>query len=540
MRGFVLTTLLFPLVAGAAMAQLPDDMENPPPVEISEGSDFIYDLKITEARPSNASDLVCNADLLGRPLIKGSVKYRNNDIKFGIRVRGTNSIIGNYSTSRIEYHPFQSNNSFTIITLHHSAPMLHGVREVEFGEWYFYRDYHPEYSIANKIEGNENEGIIYFEACDSNGDYDVYKSIQQDDNSIGIDMGHFVDGSKVKGFYTDAFDWGVGYEDTGDIEEDSEGEEECPFDAQAIAGASPNLLAEFAAEHPPCYEPVRERVCAEVIADYEALIDYGPQPALIELSYQACGGGAAQQAAGDSGTSDWSDLLETPMDPYLLEFKQWALDRMTEGAVGSEGVDRLTLALVIGLTDIMGPESVTEIVIGYTTGFAGGAVIRIGGRYADDAFSSLRRIWKNESGSVPYIPIKPNLNLDHIFHGEVRRGRLSGFHYRDLVDPTNGARVVRRGPPDANGSYRAEIEVNINGVLYKKGNIDAIENDQMHTMFSDSWSRSRVEIEIYEAFYSDTKITRRNLWEGVSSSGVRIRGYIDENGDIYTAFPILQ
>jgi hypothetical protein len=56
------------------------------------------------------------------------------------------------------------------------------------------------------------------------------------------------------------------------------------------------------------------------------------------------------------------------------------------------------------------------------------------------------------------------------------------------------------------------------------------------TFFRDSWSRARVLIEIRGAFQNQI-LTEGNYWEGISPSGVIIRGYLDNAGNINTAYP---
>lgn len=61
---------------------------------------------------------------------------------------------------------------------------------------------------------------------------------------------------------------------------------------------------------------------------------------------------------------------------------------------------------------------------------------------------------------------------------------------------------------------------------------------RMHLYFSlNDWSRVRVLQEVREAHGSATIIG--NKFEGVSKSGTRIGGYLNQAGDIRTAFPIL-
>ncbi|WP_417120491.1 EndoU domain-containing protein [Pectobacterium cacticida] len=55
--------------------------------------------------------------------------------------------------------------------------------------------------------------------------------------------------------------------------------------------------------------------------------------------------------------------------------------------------------------------------------------------------------------------------------------------------------------------------------------------------FPDSWSRQKVMSEIRDAYNNGT-VSPNGKWSGVSSSGVKIEGWLDKAGDINTAYPI--
>lgn len=61
-------------------------------------------------------------------------------------------------------------------------------------------------------------------------------------------------------------------------------------------------------------------------------------------------------------------------------------------------------------------------------------------------------------------------------------------------------------------------------------------------MFPDNWNENRIREEIRGAWNSSdftSKLTRRGLrWEGTSPSGVKIEGYIKNDGT--TAYPMYQ
>ena len=138
-------------------------------------------------------------------------------------------------------------------------------------------------------------------------------------------------------------------------------------------------------------------------------------------------------------------------------------------------------------------------------------------------------------------PRPPRINLEHVFHGEINaQGRAVGFHHEgsighQVVGPQGTARLVpgTATPPNANGVYRASVEVfdQAAGAWVRKG--------PASTFFPKAWSRAQVLAEIRGAFARRAAVPGRpaNYWEGVSPSGVRIGGYTSPAGDINTAFP---
>ena len=79
---------------------------------------------------------------------------------------------------------------------------------------------------------------------------------------------------------------------------------------------------------------------------------------------------------------------------------------------------------------------------------------------------------------------------------------------------------------------RAKIQVRdpaTGGWVNKRGETD---------LFPDYWSRRQVRQEVQEAFYNSKPINN-NMWEGLSSSGIKIRGYYKRpDGSAATAWPV--
>jgi hypothetical protein len=139
------------------------------------------------------------------------------------------------------------------------------------------------------------------------------------------------------------------------------------------------------------------------------------------------------------------------------------------------------------------------------------------------------------NGLLVHNTYGPNtgVNVKHIFHGEInRRGRAVGFHHAGSLGHQGRARISSIvDPANAQGVYRARVEVfnSATGQWVTKG--------LPSTFFPNAWSRTKVLGEIRGAFGNQT-LTRGNRFEGLSPSGVRIGGYLDNAGNINTAFPI--
>jgi hypothetical protein len=131
-------------------------------------------------------------------------------------------------------------------------------------------------------------------------------------------------------------------------------------------------------------------------------------------------------------------------------------------------------------------------------------------------------------------PGSVGLNQHHVFQGEInKKGKAVGFHHRPAGANPPSARIVpgTATPADANGLYQANVEIlnPATGTWVRKG--------PPSTFFPDSWSQTRVVDEIRGAYANGT--VQGSSWRGVSPSGVPIRGYLDQNGDIVTAFPVM-
>lgn len=126
------------------------------------------------------------------------------------------------------------------------------------------------------------------------------------------------------------------------------------------------------------------------------------------------------------------------------------------------------------------------------------------------------------------------IDMAHTLDGEVRRLRsgalhAGGGHYArsrniEIFETT------RR--PDANGVFEARIRIRdprTGRFVVKRAR---------SSFFPVHWSRRRVQMEI-ESAWANSRPRGGNMWEGISSSGLLVRGYyLRPQGDAATAWPV--
>ena len=129
---------------------------------------------------------------------------------------------------------------------------------------------------------------------------------------------------------------------------------------------------------------------------------------------------------------------------------------------------------------------------------------------------------------------KYKIDYDHIIGGDISSNgeKVTGGHTLLKGD----VRIVKKiGAPSKNGVYKASVEIRKpDGTWQKKTS-----NGGVNTMFPESWDEARIIDEINSAWENrkDLKGRDNNMWQGISKSGVVMRGYKSPR---ITAYPVFE
>ena len=135
----------------------------------------------------------------------------------------------------------------------------------------------------------------------------------------------------------------------------------------------------------------------------------------------------------------------------------------------------------------------------------------------------------NNTGNRKY-----KIDYDHIIGGDISSNgeKVTGGHTLLKGD----VRIVKKiGAPSKNGVYKASVEIRKpDGTWQRKTS-----NGGVNTMFPANWDEARVIEEINSAWENrkDLKGRDNNMWQGISKSGILIRGYKSPR---ITAYPVFE
>ena len=143
----------------------------------------------------------------------------------------------------------------------------------------------------------------------------------------------------------------------------------------------------------------------------------------------------------------------------------------------------------------------------------------------------------NTRGTEYYLDLRAQkvtapIDFDgHIINGEINaRGLAVGGH--STVGVNNNVRIERLHSVSSNGVRTADISVfDQNTNQWKlKVKRDGI-TPQETTLFPESWTESRIKVEVDIAYKN--KIVTGRYWKGTTPSGIKVRGYLYPNTTVY-------
>ena len=125
----------------------------------------------------------------------------------------------------------------------------------------------------------------------------------------------------------------------------------------------------------------------------------------------------------------------------------------------------------------------------------------------------------------------PQLNLSHIFDGEInRRGRPVGFHARiDNKDPAYSRVKKIINGPNKSGVYTALVEI--------FDHKSKVWKEKFSSFFPAALTRKQIMKLILES-YQKGKLSGQRKWRAKSGRGFVIEGYTTARGGINTAYPL--
>ena len=118
--------------------------------------------------------------------------------------------------------------------------------------------------------------------------------------------------------------------------------------------------------------------------------------------------------------------------------------------------------------------------------------------------------------------------LKYILEGEInKRGKAVGFHYEGF--PTTKGNIIEgtKSLPDELGVYTGRVEVS---------GIPKTSNGGQSTFFPESWTAQDIVDAINQAYVNKTFV-RGNTYIGTLPSGMKIEMFIDQYGNIISAYP---
>ena len=120
--------------------------------------------------------------------------------------------------------------------------------------------------------------------------------------------------------------------------------------------------------------------------------------------------------------------------------------------------------------------------------------------------------------------------IEHIFEGQVNaRGKAVGYHYDEIENTAGKVVVGTESIPNNLGIYKAQVEVS---------GIPKTANGGFSSFYPKGMSPQQVIDAINEAYNNcDLVIGTRNTYRGITTTGMEIDMYLDQNKKNISAFP---
>ncbi|KWW98676.1 hypothetical protein LI90_303 [Carbonactinospora thermoautotrophica] len=135
------------------------------------------------------------------------------------------------------------------------------------------------------------------------------------------------------------------------------------------------------------------------------------------------------------------------------------------------------------------------------------------------------RLGRRLKGNVP-----PHV-IDHILKGEIKNGRLVGYHHRPGGrDAPNRKTVEKEWVDQREGIYRGEVWGR------EAPGKDWVKKRNISTFFPDHWTREQVEHAVRRAWENAEIVDEtKRQWRGYYR-GLEFEGYYDADGNVTTAY----
>ena len=143
----------------------------------------------------------------------------------------------------------------------------------------------------------------------------------------------------------------------------------------------------------------------------------------------------------------------------------------------------------------------------------------------------------NNRGTEYYLDLRAQrvtapIDFDgHIINGEINARGLAVGGHSTLGNNVRIDAYAAKNPIGTNGVRNVVISVYNPSTGKWVQKVNRFGEVQLTTLFPESWSRSRIIVEVDIAY--NNKIVTGRYWEGTTPSGIKVRGYLSPNTTVY-------